>query len=126
MRILVAMDSFKGSCTAREAGEAVCRGMLRAMPDAEVCNVPVADGGEGTVAAIMGDGRGEWVSCDVTGPMGGAVTAGYGVMGGRCVMEMSAASGLLLVEPSQRNPLVADTYGTGQLIRCALDRKSVV
>jgi glycerate kinase len=116
------MDSFKGSCTATQAGEAARAGILRADPDAEVLNIPVADGGEGTVESIISNGRGKWHACEVTGPMGGHVSAGYGTLNDRmAVIEMSAASGLLLVPKEELNPLIATTYGTGELIRAALD-----
>lgn len=115
------MDSFKGCCSAVQAGEAVRRGILRGDPDAEVLNIPVADGGEGTVDAVIRDGRGAWHSCKVTGPMGEPADAGYGTIDDVAVIEMSTASGLTLVPESRRNPLTATTYGTGELILHALD-----
>lgn len=122
MKIVIAMDSFKGSCSAFEAGEAVRRGILRALPNARVKNVPVADGGEGTVEAVIARDRGVWQPCQVVGPLGDAVAAGYGVLDGEiAVIEMSAASGLLLVPQGKLNPLRATTYGTGELIKSALD-----
>ena len=122
MKIVVAMDSFKGSCTAYEAGEAVRAGIERAIPHANVINIPVADGGEGTVSAMIANGRGKWVCCAVSDPMGRRIEAGYGVMtDGTCIIEMSAASGLLLVPEDQRDPRIATTYGTGELIKHALD-----
>ncbi len=122
LKVIVAMDSFKGSCSAASAGEAVRRGILRADRQAEVLNIPVADGGEGTVDAIIRGGRGAWHPCEVTGPMGERVDAGYGSLNGRvAVIEMSAASGLTLTPEKKRNPLIATSYGTGELIRAALD-----
>lgn len=121
MKIIVAMDSFKGCCTAAQAGEAVRQGILRGDPDAEVWNIPVADGGEGTVDAVICDGRGQWHSCKVTGPMGNEVDAGFGSVGDIAIIEMSAASGLTLVPEGRRNPLTATSYGTGELILRALD-----
>ncbi len=122
MKAILAIDSFKGSCTAYEAGEAVRRGILRADPSAVVDNVPVADGGEGTVEAIIGSNNGEWRACQVTGPLGEKVSSGYGVMrNDTAVIEMSLASGLLLIPQSRLNPLVTTTYGTGELIKHALD-----
>ncbi len=121
MKIIVAMDSFKGCCSAAKAGDAVCRGILRGDPDAELWNIPVADGGEGTVEAVTRDGRGTLYSCKVTGPMGDEVDACFGSVGDIAVIEMSAASGLPLVPKTQRNPLLATSYGTGELIRYALD-----
>ena len=122
VKVIIAMDSFKGSCSAYEAGEAVCRGILRAVPTAQVVNIPVADGGEGTVEAVIAKGRGVWMPCQAVGPLGDAVSAGYGVLDGEtAVIEMSAASGLMLVPPGRLNPLRATTYGTGELIKSALD-----
>ncbi len=122
MKVIVAMDSFKGCCSAYDAGEAVKRGILRADPEAEALNVPVADGGEGTVAAILGGDQNAWHPCQTMGPLGETVSGGYGVLpNGTAVIEMSAASGLMLVSPDRRNPLIATTYGTGELIRAALD-----
>lgn len=122
VKVIIAMDSFKGSCSAYEAGEAVRRGILRAVPTAQVVNIPVADGGEGTVEAVIAKGRGVWKPCEAVGPLGDTVRAGYGVLDGEtAVIEMSAASGLMLVPPGRLNPLRATTYGTGELIKSALD-----
>ncbi len=116
------MDSFKGSCTSYAAGEAVIKGIKRILPEAEVTNIPVADGGEGTVDAIVGSGRGEIKKCEVTGPFGKKVTAEYGLLkNGTAIIEMSSASGLLLVPEDKLNPLAATTYGTGELIKSVLD-----
>ncbi len=122
MKIVVAMDSFKGSCTSFAAGEAVSKGINRIFPNAEVINIPVADGGEGTVEALVGSGRGKIKKCEVTGPLGNKVIAEYGMLNnGIAVMEMSSASGLLLVPTDKLNPLITTTYGTGELIKAALD-----
>ena len=122
MKVILAIDSFKGSCTAYEAGEAVRKGILRADPSVVVENIPVADGGEGTVEAVIGNSNGQWQTAEVIGPLGNRVTAGYGVMkNGTAVIEMSAASGLLLIPKERLNPLLTTTYGTGQLIKAALD-----
>ena len=122
MKAILAIDSFKGSCTAYEAGEAVRRGILRADPSAIVDNVPVADGGEGTVEAIIGNNDGEWRSCQVMSPLGDMITSGYGVLkNDTAVIEMSLASGLLLIPQQRLNPMVTTTYGTGELIKNALD-----
>lgn len=121
MKIVIAMDSFKGSCCAFAAGEAVKRGALKACPDAFAINLPAADGGEGTVEALIGEGRGRWYPCAVTGPLGDRTDAGFGAIGDTAVIEMSAASGILLVEKERLNPLTATTFGTGELIRAALD-----
>ncbi len=123
MRIVVAPDSFKGSLTAVEAAEALARGVWAAVPEAEVVQVPMADGGEGTVATLVAGTGGRLVTHTVTGPLGRPVEAQFGLLGDgeTAVIEMAAASGLLLVPPAERNPLVTSTFGTGELIRAALD-----
>lgn len=123
-RIVVAPDSFKGSATARQAAEAIARGLRRALPGVVVETVPMADGGEGTVDALVEATGGRFVEVTVTGPLGEDVRVRFGILGdgGTAVIEMAAASGLPLVPPERRNPLLTTTYGTGQLIRAALDR----
>lgn len=122
MKILVSVDSFKGSCTSYEAGESIKKGLIKAAPDLTVVNLPIADGGEGTVDAILCSQPGERRRCRVTGPLGTAVDAEYGVLtNGTAVMEMSSASGLMLVKPGEMNPLTANTFGTGELMRAALN-----
>lgn len=124
MKIVAALDSFKGSLTSMEAGEAVREGVLRAMPEARVQVRPLADGGEGTVEALsegMG-GRRECVT--VTGPLGRPVEAVYGILerSGTAIIEMSAAAGITLVPEEERDPLRATTYGVGELIRDAVSK----
>ena len=122
MKVIAAMDSYKGCCSALAAGEAVLRGVLRADGTARVENIPVSDGGEGMVDALVHGGRGRKVVAEVAGPLGEPVRAEYAVLdGGTAVIEMSAASGLTLVPEEKRDPLRATTYGTGELIRAALD-----
>jgi glycerate kinase len=123
MKIVIAPDSFKGSMTASAVAEAMGRGVRRVFPDAELDLVPMADGGEGTVEALVSATGGQTVPVQVTGPLGEPVTAFYGLLGDgeTAVIEMAAASGLPLVPPERRNPLVTATYGTGELIRAALD-----
>lgn len=123
-RIVVAPDSFKGSATARQAAEAIARGLRRALPGAQVDTVPMADGGEGTVEALVDATGGRYVDVEVTGPLGEPVRARFGMLGdgSTAVIEMAAASGLPLVPPERRNPMVTTTFGTGELIRAALDR----
>ena len=122
MKVIAAMDSYKGCCSALAAGEAVLRGVLRADAAARVENIPVSDGGEGMVDALVHGGRGRKVVAEVAGPLGEPVRAEYAVLdGGTAVIEMSAASGLTLVPEEKRDPLRATTYGTGELIRAALD-----
>lgn len=121
-KIVVACDSFKGSLTSTEAGEAAKRGILTALPDAVVEIVAVADGGEGTVEAIVAGTGGTIVDCRVNGPLCAPVTARYGLCGDTAVIEMAQASGITLIPVSERNPLLTSTYGTGQLIADALGR----
>ncbi|MHB9144641.1 MAG: glycerate kinase [Symbiobacteriia bacterium] len=123
MRVVVAPDSFKGSLTAVEAAAAMAAGVRDALPQAEVALVPMADGGEGTVVTLVAGTGGRLETLMVTGPLGYPVPAHFGLLGGgeTAVIEMAAASGLLLVPPAERNPLVTTTYGTGELIRAALD-----
>ena len=122
-RVLVAPDSFKGSLSAVQAAEAMERGVRAAWPDALVVKVPIADGGEGTVEALVTATRGRFESRTVRGPLGQPVEARWGVLGdGRtAVIEMAAASGITLVPEGRRDPRVSSTFGTGQLLRAALD-----
>jgi glycerate kinase len=122
MNIIVAPDSFKGSLTAMEAADAIVQGIRDAMPDAEIVSVPLADGGEGTAEALVLATRGRFVKRLVTGPTGMPVEAMLGVLGDDVtgVVEMAQASGLTLAPPEERNPLIATTYGVGELMLAAL------
>jgi glycerate kinase len=122
MKIVIAPDSFKESLSALQVAAAIEAGMREVFPNAEYVKVPVADGGEGTVQALI-DATGGWrVEQRVTGPLGEPVAAFYGRTGdGGAVIEMAAASGLELVPPSQRDPRTATSRGTGELILHALD-----
>lgn len=124
MRYLIAPDSYKGSLTAWQVAKAMERGIYRADPDAHVNLLPMADGGEGTVESILASVGGELINQKVTGPMGEIVEAFYGILsdGETAIIEMASASGLPLVEEHSRNPLLSTTYGTGELIKAALDR----
>ena len=124
MKVVVAMDSFKGSLTSMEAGNAVARGISRVYPSAKVIVRPLADGGEGTVDALVPGLLGSLIRVCVTGPLGAPVTAVYGIFPqqGLAVMEMAAAAGLTLVPENQRNPMAATTYGVGEMIVDAIDR----
>ena len=123
MRCVIALDSFKGSLSSIEAGESVAEGVQRAIPGVETEVRPLADGGEGTVDALVRGMGGEFVHVDVTGPMGGAVSCTYGIVDGNtCVLEMASAAGLPLVPPGERNPLAATTFGVGEAICDALSR----
>jgi glycerate kinase len=123
MKIVIAPDSFKESLTAMAVANEIEAGFREIFPDAEYRKLPVADGGEGTVQAMIDASGGKLVALNVNGPLGEPVAAFYGLMGDgqTAVIEMAAASGLELVAPAQRNPLLTTSYGTGQLIRHALD-----
>lgn len=124
MRIVIAPDSYKGSLSAVAVTAAVERGLLSVFPAAEIHKVPIADGGEGTVEALTAATGGQILRETVTGPLGDPVDAFWGILGdgATAVIEMAAASGLTLVPESQRDPRFTTTYGTGQLIKAALDR----
>lgn len=123
LKIVVASDSFKGSLSSIQAGEAIAEGIRRRLPNADIHVFPVADGGEGTMDSLVHATGGRIVDVIVTGPLGKDVIAQYGCLGdGRtCVIEMASASGIVLVDKAELNPLLATTYGTGELIRHALD-----
>lgn len=120
MRVLVAPDKFRGTLTASQAAAAIRRGWSRARPADELRVVPLADGGEGTLEAIVG-ADGELVRREVTGPRGDPVTAPFGIVGDTAVVELARASGLALLAPERHDPLRTTTRGTGELIRAALD-----
>ncbi|MCM8710214.1 glycerate kinase [Clostridium sp. SYSU_GA19001] len=124
MKFVLAPDSFKESMTAKEAAEAMERGIKKVMPDAECILVPMADGGEGTVQSLVDATNGETIEVEVTGPKEQKVNAMFGILGDgkTAVIEMASASGIHLVKKEERNPLVTTTFGTGQLIKAALDR----
>ncbi|MFO7983951.1 MAG: glycerate kinase [Desulfuromonadales bacterium] len=123
MKIVIATDSFKESLSALQASEQIEAGFREIFPDADYLKFPVADGGEGTVEAMVAATAGRIVEATVTGPLDEKTSAFYGVTGddGTAVIEMAAASGLALVPPAKRNPLQTTSYGTGELIRFALD-----
>lgn len=124
MKIVVAPDSFKGSLTAVEVSDAIEQGIREIFPEAEIVKIPMADGGDGTVQCLVNATGGEILREKVKGPLGGEVLASYGILGDKktAVIEMAEASGLTLVPENQRNPLITTTYGTGQLIKAALDQ----
>jgi glycerate kinase len=123
MRIVVAPDSFKGSLTALAVAEAIERGIQAVLPGTEVIKVPIADGGEGTVEALVVATGGRIEERTVRGPLGEPIQARWGVLGAgdTAVIEMAAASGLPLVPPQRRDPRITTTFGTGELLRAALD-----
>lgn len=124
MRFLLAPDSFKESLTAKEAAEAMERGLRRVFPEAEFVKVPIADGGEGTTTSLVEATGGKIYYPLVLDPLGRKVKAKLGILSGGevSVIEMASASGLELLGKNERNPMITTTYGTGQLIKEALDR----
>jgi glycerate kinase len=122
MKIVIAPDSFKGSNSSIRVATLIEKGVRKVYPEAEIVKIPIADGGEGTVDAAVLGGNGEYRELKVTGPLGETVLAKYGILKGKsAVIEMAAASGLPLVPEEKRNPLLTTTFGTGELIRAALD-----
>lgn len=122
MKITAAFDSFKGSISSVEAGNAAAEGIRRVFPDAEIIVRPMADGGEGTVSAVTAALGGSIVSAEVNDPLGNIISAEYGIAGDTAVMEMSAAAGLTLVPEELRDPMKASTYGVGMMIADAVCR----
>lgn len=123
MKVVIAIDSFKGSLSSLEAGEAAKRGILKSDPKAQVRVRPLADGGEGTVEALVQGMEGRICKVMVTGPLGNPIEAEYGIVGGNtAVIEMSAAAGITLVPDKMRNPLYTTTYGVGEMIKDAIEK----
>ncbi|GAB3062530.1 glycerate kinase family protein [Virgibacillus ainsalahensis] len=123
MKIIIAPDSFKGSLTAVEAAESINQGVKNCYPDAETILLPVGDGGEGTMETLVAATNGSTKTVSVTGPLGDPVEAAYGILGEgeTCVIEIASASGLDLIPKGKLAPLHATTFGSGELIRQALD-----
>lgn len=123
MRIVIAPDSFKESLTALEVANAIEVGLKKVWPTADYIKVPMADGGEGTVQSLIDATGGKLVQASVTAPLGNTINAPFGISGDgkTAIIEMAAASGLHLVPFEQRNPLKTTSFGTGQLIKNALD-----
>ena len=124
MKVVVAIDSFKGSLSSIEAGQAVKAGVLAAHPDANVIIKPLADGGEGTTDAFIEGLGGQRIDLTVTGPMGSPVSCYYGYLekDKTAIIEMASASGITLVPAHQKNPLTASTRGVGEMIIHALEK----
>ena len=122
MKVVIAIDSLKGSLSSIEAGMAIKEGVLRAKPDARIVVKPLADGGEGTARALTQGMHGHMETVTVTGPLGDPVKADYGIIGDTAVIEMAAAAGITLVPASRRNPLYTTTYGVGELILDAMEK----
>lgn len=122
MKVVVAIDSLKGSLSSLEAGKAISEGIIKVYPDAQVDVRPLADGGEGTVEALALGMNGKLETVTVTGPLGQAVDAVYGILDTTAIIEMSAAAGITLVEEQDRNPLKTTTYGIGEIIKDAIKK----
>jgi glycerate kinase len=125
MKVVAAPNPFKGTLGSPAAARAIARGVRRAWPDAEVAEVPVADGGEGTVEALVAAAHGELVAVEVEGPLGAPVTARYGLIDGglTAVVELASSSGLPLVPDERRDPRVTSTYGLGQVLEAARSQR---
>lgn len=121
MKVVVAPNAFKGTLTAPQAAAAIARGVREVFPQAEVIEVPVADGGDGTTEALVSANHGEYRTAEVEGPLGDPVRARFGLIdaGRTGVAELATASGLTLVPPERRDPRRASTYGFGQLLEAA-------
>ncbi len=124
MKVLIAIDSFKGSLTSLEAAESFEYGVKKIYPDAEVIKVSLADGGEGTVEALVTDSCGEIVELEVNDPLMRKIKSFYGILGDKktAIIEMAAASGLPLLAVGERNPMETSTFGTGELIKDAIKK----
>lgn len=124
MKIVLAPDSFKESMTAKEASLAMKRGLEKSLKDVEIVIVPMADGGEGTTQSLVDATEGKFYTAEVTDPLGNKIEARYGILGDgkTAVLEMAAASGLELVPKEKRDARITTTYGTGELIKEALDK----
>ena len=115
-KIIVAIDSFKGCLTSAEANQAACEGILDRMPEAKVVQVPVSDGGEGWLEAFYAAMGGSIIEVNVKDPLMRPIVTQYLIQGDTAVIEIAKASGLTLLKPEERNPMVATSYGTGQLV----------
>lgn len=123
MRVVIASDKFKGSLTSVEVANAIEEGVLMAMPDCEIDKIPVADGGDGTAAAIVATLGGVWINVQSEDPLGRHVEARFGAVGNReAVIDVATASGIALLQPDEYDPLNASSKGTGMLIREAVRR----
>jgi glycerate kinase len=122
-KIAIAPNAFKGTLTAMQAADCIARGMRQALPRARFLKIPVADGGDGTAHAIVQATRGRMISHKVHDPLGRPLRAAFGITGDgtTAIIELPLASGLVLLKPHERNPLITSTRGTGELLRAALD-----
>ncbi|MFJ6209860.1 glycerate kinase [Lysinibacillus sp. NPDC092081] len=123
MKVVISPDSYKGTLSAIEVANAMQAGILDADPSIETVILPVADGGEGTLESLVASTDGQYISQHVLDPLGREIEARYGVLGDNdtCVIEMAQASGIMLLQEKEKYPELASTYGTGQLIKAALD-----
>lgn len=117
-KIVIASDSFKGSVSSTEFATAAEKAIIKIFPDCLVVKIPIADGGEGTVEAVVSAMNGKMISCRVHGPLMDPITAQYGILedGNTAIIEMASASGLTLINEEERNPMVTTTFGTGEMI----------
>ena len=122
MKIVIASDSFKGSMSSLDVATAATAGVIDVYPDSEIVSVNVADGGEGTVEAIVDALGGEIVKVQVSDPLGREIETCYGIAGETAILEMAAASGLPLLAVEERNPWATSTLGTGEMIMDAIAR----
>ena len=124
MKVVISPDSFKGTLTALEAAQAIEQGIKQVNENAETILLPVADGGEGTVDALVLATNGHYLNATVLDPLGREIEASFGVLGNQttCVIEMASVSGITLLHNNERNPRIASSYGTGQMIKHALDQ----
>ncbi|WP_080872696.1 glycerate kinase [Oceanobacillus timonensis] len=123
MKVIIAPDSFKGSLSAPDVANSINKGVKKAYAGIKTVLLPVADGGEGTLETLISATNGKTVETPVIGPMGDEINASYGILGDgkTCIIEMATASGFMLVSENKLSPLQATTFGTGQLIKKALD-----
>ena len=124
MKIVIAPDSFKESMTAEECCNFIKKGLSKVLPEVEYITIPMADGGEGTASALISSTNGELFSEIVLNPLGKEIKSSFGILGDKktAIIEMAKASGLELISSSERNPMITTTYGTGQLIKSALEK----
>lgn len=124
MNILIACDSFKESLTSKEVANQIEKAFLEVDGNINIVSLQIADGGEGTVSALVSASKGEIIECNVYNPLGKMIKSHYGISsdGRTAFIEMAAASGLELVQKEERNPFISSTFGTGQLVKNALDR----
>lgn len=123
MKVLIAPDSFKESLSAIKVCEAIRSGILQTKPEALITQLPLADGGEGSIEAIVNNGMGKVIEATVHGPLLRPIQSKFGILDRTAIIEMAEASGLQLLKPNERNPLLTSTFGTGELIKHALDHK---